>query len=217
MNEPVGETAELPTSHLNSPSLASTQRVVQLESDQRKASGVIQMETATHQPDSPSLVADQPVAQTQSHKEGTPRGSTSTPDNNDNTGVSSSSSRQATVESAVPSPRMPLIGPEEHQPMTAADGVITPLMLPIGKPVVPPTTPPAVVDSIPWRTPRETLEELQSASAEGEGCLNFRNFPVLQVVTPPNVDQQEPYGGGPIPGMGRWWWLGNPLSSRHPS
>lgn len=217
MNEPVGETAGLPTDHPNLPSSASTQQGVQQESDQRKASRVNQPDTATHHPNPPFLVKTQPVAQTNSHEEGTPQASTSTPNSDVAQGVGNKSSRQATVESADSSPRMTPIRPEEYQPATPAEGVVTPLMIPFGTPVDPQPTPSAVVDSVQWWTPRETPEEEQSAFAEGEGSLGFRAFPVLQVVTPPNTHQQEPYGGGPIPGMGRWWCPGNSLSLRHPS
>lgn len=215
MNDLVGATAKSPTclpksptSHRKSPSLASTRHGTKQETKQGEASGVIQPDTATHRPKSPPSVTDQSVAQPQSHQEGALESSTSTPNRIDTRRVTSTSSRQATVESAEPSPLMTPTRPVDHQIKTLADGNVTPLMTPVGTPVDQRPTTPAEVDPTRWWTPRETVEEEQSNSAEAEWSLDFQALPVLQVVPPLNIDQQEPYEG-PIPSMGRWWWPGN--------
>lgn len=209
MNEPVGETAWSLTNSPKSQSLPSTQQGNQQGDNQSESSNVTQPDAATHRPKSSPSLTEQRIGSLQSHHEGTLWGSTSTPDRSDTHRVTSMSSRQATVESAAPSPLMTPIGPEENQLVTLADEFTTPLMTPVGTPGCLRPITPNEFGSTPWKTPRETLEEEQPMSAEGEWSLDFRAVPVLEVVTAPDINQQKQYGG-PITSMGRWWWPGYP-------
>lgn len=210
MNQPVCETARSPTSLPTPSSSASTRQDTQQWTDQGEALGINQPDTSKHQTSSPSPVTQQPVAQIQFDR-GKPTGvSTSMPDDTVTHRVTSNSSRQVTVESAEPSPRMTPAGFDQDQFVTSAQETFTPLMTPFGTPVGPTPTTPAEVESLPWRTPPETLKDEQSISPDGEWSLDFRPVPILQVVTPPVLDQQESYGS-PVSSMGRWWWPGNPF------
>lgn len=210
MKEPSGEEATSPASRSNSTSPETDQQAIQLEPIRQDLSGTKQPDLIRHE-DPPSPVTGQPVTLSRSDREDAPARTASTPNKSDMRAGATRRSRQATVESVDSSPQMIPVEPVDNHAATsekvAASTWATPLETPSANY--------ADIDSCPWVTPRETIDDQQPMPVGRESAVDSRILPILQVITPPNINQQGQYGAS-IPSIARWLWPGNSPSLRRP-